>query len=303
MQLLQHISGVKRSLEFILEHPLASRDRRGALLRWVRWQVGSRILPGSAVVRFANDAVLVVEPGMAGATGNVYVGLHEFEDMSFLLHFARPKELFMDIGANVGSFTVLAAAVVGCECVSLEPVRTTYDRLMRNVSINGVGPRVRALNAGAGEKPGSLRFTTNLDCVNHVAGPSDTDTDAVDAVDVTTIDALLGDRTASVVKIDVEGFETPVVAGAAAALASGRIDAIIIELNGSSSFYGYDEDALFERLVGFGLTPCAYDPLQRALTPRTERSRRGNVIFVRDVADARRRVGSAPRVSVLGVSV
>jgi hypothetical protein len=37
------------------------------------------------------------------ATGNLYVGLHEFEEMAFLLHFLRRGDLFADVGANVGS--------------------------------------------------------------------------------------------------------------------------------------------------------------------------------------------------------
>jgi hypothetical protein len=56
--------------------------------------------------------------GMTGATGNLYVGLHEFEEMAFLLHFLRPGDLFADVGANVGSYTILAAVAVerGTHC-------------------------------------------------------------------------------------------------------------------------------------------------------------------------------------------
>jgi hypothetical protein len=34
--------------------------------------------------------------GLTGATGNIYCGLHEFEDMAFLLHFLRPRDLSAD---------------------------------------------------------------------------------------------------------------------------------------------------------------------------------------------------------------
>lgn len=46
---------------------------------------------------------------MRGATGNVYVGLHEFESMGFVLHVLRSSSAFIDVGANVGAYTVLAA--------------------------------------------------------------------------------------------------------------------------------------------------------------------------------------------------
>jgi hypothetical protein len=61
------------------------------------------------VVPFVGDTRLLVARGMRGATGNVYVGLHEFEEMAFALHALRPSSRFIDVGANVGSYTVLAA--------------------------------------------------------------------------------------------------------------------------------------------------------------------------------------------------
>lgn len=46
---------------------------------------------------------------MTGATGNWYCGLQEYEDMSFVLHALRPGDLFVDVGANIGSYSILAA--------------------------------------------------------------------------------------------------------------------------------------------------------------------------------------------------
>lgn len=52
---------------------------------------------------------------MTGATGNIYVGLHEFEDMAFLLHVLRRTDLFVDVGANIGSYTILAGGAAGAK--------------------------------------------------------------------------------------------------------------------------------------------------------------------------------------------
>lgn len=49
------------------------------------------------MVDFVNDAKLLVKPDMAGATGNVYTGLHEFEDMAFTLHCLREEDLFSKV--------------------------------------------------------------------------------------------------------------------------------------------------------------------------------------------------------------
>jgi hypothetical protein len=50
---------------------------------------------------------LVIKRGKVGAKGKRCIGLHEFEDMGFLLHFLRLDELLIDIDPNVGSCTVL----------------------------------------------------------------------------------------------------------------------------------------------------------------------------------------------------
>ena len=73
---------------------------------------------------------------MTGATGNIYAGLHEFNDMAFCLHLLRSGDLFVDVGANIGSYTVLASKVAGANSITLEPVPQTFERLKRNVNIN-----------------------------------------------------------------------------------------------------------------------------------------------------------------------
>ncbi len=78
------------TFKFILSHPINRQRKLASLADWFRWQMGSRLLSGAVSVPFVNDAVLMVEQGMTGATGNIYAGLAEFEDMSFLMHFLRP---------------------------------------------------------------------------------------------------------------------------------------------------------------------------------------------------------------------
>ena len=63
------------------------------------------------VVNYINDSRLLVQTGMTGATGNIYTGLHEFEDMGFALHFLQEGDYFIDLGVNVGSYTVLAILI------------------------------------------------------------------------------------------------------------------------------------------------------------------------------------------------
>ncbi len=76
----------------------------GAVIRYIKWQVGSRLVPGDVIYQWINNSKVVARNGETGITGNIYCGLHEFPDMAFLLHVLREEDLFVDIGANVGSY-------------------------------------------------------------------------------------------------------------------------------------------------------------------------------------------------------
>ena len=107
---------------YIAGHPL-TRDRKlRAFSRLLRWQVESR-LRHEVIVPWVEGTRLAARRGMAGATGNIYCGLHEFEDMAFVLHFLRPGDFFADVGANIGSYTVLASGVCKARTWRLNQIR------------------------------------------------------------------------------------------------------------------------------------------------------------------------------------
>ena len=96
------------SLGFVTRHPLNAGRTLQALWRVLRWQLASRLAAGDVVYPWVNTSKFLVRAGETGLTGNIYGGLMEYADMAFLLHMLRPGELFVDVGANVGSFSILA---------------------------------------------------------------------------------------------------------------------------------------------------------------------------------------------------
>ena len=296
--------GILTTLRFVTDHPLNAGRRFGALGRFTRWQIGSRLLPGSAVaVPFVNHSRLLVTPGMTGATGNIYTGLHEFEDMGFLLHALRKEDLFVDVGANVGSYTVLAGAAIGAHCLSVEPLPVTYDHLLDNVYLNRMQDRVTALNIGLGREEGVLRFSSGEDTMNHVLAEDETGTAATE-VPVRCLDAVVGDREPAVLKIDVEGFETEVILGGAETLARPSLLAVIMEMNGSGQRYGYDEAATHRAMLDHGFRTFSYRPLARELVPLdAANDTSGNTLYLKDLDQVTERIKSAPPFRSRGIDV
>jgi FkbM family methyltransferase len=176
------------SIRFIINHPLNRNNKSKAISRFIKWQINNILNPFSIIYPFTEKSKLIIKKGMTGATGNLYYGLHEYQDMFFLLHFLRPSDLFVDIGANIGSYTVLAAAHVEADTISIEPVPSTFTHLTNNLKINDIQKKVIALNMALGSKKGYINFTKNQDTTNHVAISGEKD---IITVDVSTLDIIL----------------------------------------------------------------------------------------------------------------
>jgi FkbM family methyltransferase len=287
----------------ISRHPLTRGRKLPSLARWLRWQIGSRVLGHAAAVPFVEDARLLVRSGMTGATGNVYCGLHEFEDMAFVLHFLRSGDLFVDIGANVGSYSILAA-VAGANVISFEPVPSSFEWLRDNIQLNRFQSRVDARRQAVGDSAAVIRMIADRDTTNQVLRDGAAYRgSSVDVQQVALDDAVAG-VVPSMVKIDVEGFEAKVIEGGRQLLADSGLQAVVMELNGSGEPYGSRDDDLLRAMVSFGFTPCQYDPLARRLLPLQGRSQTpGNTLFVRSPADAQALVTASRTYKVQGCSI
>jgi len=206
-------------LRFVTEHPL-TRDRKlAALARFAAWQLRNRLTSEAIIHDWVNGTRFLVRRGEAGLTGNVYAGLHEFADMGFVLHMVRPEDAFVDLGANVGSYTLLACGAIGARGWAFEPVPGTYARLEANVRLNGLDDRVTCVNRAIGASPGSVAFTSGRDTENRVSTADDR-SEATIRVDVSTLDAELAGVSPAAMTIDVEGYESAVLDGGSRTLSS-----------------------------------------------------------------------------------
>jgi FkbM family methyltransferase len=249
-------------LKFIYKHPLNKHHRIGAIIKFIKWQISSRLINGSVVYNWINNSKLIVSRGMTGATGNIYVGLMEYEDMSFLLHYLQKDDLFFDVGANVGVYTVLASKVKKAKTIAFEPLPDTFDKLLDNIQINRLD-NVISKNIGLSFEPSKLYFTTNKDTMNSVALDSDMDKQEVDVDTLDNISNQYG--IPKIIKIDVEGYETNVLKGAKSILENKNLEVIILELNNSGKKFGFDDDDIHNDLLNYGFTPHTYNPFNRQI--------------------------------------
>ena len=279
-----------QTIRFVTTHPLTRSQPVHAIGRAILWQLRSR-WRSPRLIPWVEDSRLLVETGMTGATGNIYVGLHEFEPMAFLLHVLRPTDIFVDIGANVGTYTVLASAVCGARVISFEPVPLSFERLQANVAVNNRASRVETRKLAIARERGTLRMTIDHDAMNHVIRSSDAAANQIDVPALSLTEAL-GNAKPFLMKIDVEGFEHEVLAGGLPVLQETSLAALIVELNGSGASYGRDDATLHSELTRLGFKAVTYDPYTRSTHPSSQPHDTG--IYIRDSELLAERLRSAP---------
>lgn len=287
-------------------HPVTRGNVIGSMRRFAAWQLASRVHRGKLVVPFVHPTRLVVARGQTGLTGNIYFGLAELHEMAFLLHYLRADDVFVDVGANMGSYSVLASGVAGARSIAFEPIDTTIAEFREQLRLNDIVDRVDIRAVALGAAAGTVRFLDTLDTVNRVVADGEARSASRD-VPQSTLDIELTGIDPALIKMDVEGYEYAVLKGASQVLANPALEAIIMEVHEGTSTYGVDRAALEALVRNAGFKPYTYDATRRALTDVNFEGAHvhglsDNVLMIRNIEAVRRRVSIAPPFSVHGVS-
>jgi FkbM family methyltransferase len=186
-----------------------------------------------------------------------YYHCYEAPEVRFMRRWLRHGDVVVDVGAHVGFFTLLAARLVGPggHVRAFEPVPTNFDALDRNLSMNGY-TWVSTLRAAVSDAPGTVSL--GLDQARLV-GTSTADFSVGGALSsieapAVTLDHVVGaDERVRLLKIDAEGHEPQVLAGAAAILERSPPDAILFEVNATRlAGQGALAEDIFEPLAAHG---------------------------------------------------
>jgi FkbM family methyltransferase len=280
--------------KFLLEHPLTKSQIVKTLYHYMRWQIGARLINRPVIIPWVDSSKLITGMGESGSTGNLYAGLMDYEDMLFLLHALRPTETFVDIGANIGAYTILASKVIRSPSIAYEAIPETFERLLDQIHINRINDLVCAKNNGVGDKHVNLFFINNLDTMNKVSinGKSENSTQ----VEMVTLDDELDKNKNYFIKIDVEGFEFNVIKGGNYILALPNVMALILELNDSGNEFGYGNDTIHNEIIRLNFTAVKYNPSKRSLSAIDSYNKNGkNTIYVKDLNLMQSRCISAPK--------
>jgi len=170
--------------------------------------------------------------------------LYESETSNFIGSILQPGDTFVDIGAHVGYFSMLASQLVGPggAVYSFEPEPRNFSHLLEHIEVNRA-TNVRPMHMAVGAAPSVADFFVNADndgghalweVGRHPFNERSREAPTTRKVFVTSLDTIFQGRdmrTLKAIKMDAEGAEFAILVGARELLRRARVPFIIAEIN------------------------------------------------------------------------
>jgi FkbM family methyltransferase len=217
-----------------------------------------------ASLRFAPQASMELVPDDWISSCVAFTGIYELELTRRLVRLARQGGILVDVGANLGYFSLLWTIINPANrCYAFEASPRTIELLRRNLARNGVEDRVRLIPKAAGKEAGRLSFDVGPQDQTGWGGITATPRGDTITVEVVRVDELVNDAAdIALVKMDIEGADTWALMGCERLLQQRRIKEIWYEQNRPrlrALEIGEHEAAEYLRSVGYRARPVS-DP-------------------------------------------
>lgn len=167
-------------------------------------------------------------------------GSKEPETVKWLKENILENDVFYDIGANIGAYSLIAASLSEkCKVVAIEPSIETYAALVKNIKLNKLENQILPIYGAVSSKTGIEKFTL----LNQESGAAEHpglgkynigETYLVPCFELTTLINVFDIDSPTIIKIDVDGAEEMVIKGSLEIIRKCEIKTILIELEEDS---------------------------------------------------------------------
>jgi len=244
-------------MSYVWHHPSNRACRIHAVGRAVVWQLYKRIAGGYWDVPLTKNRTIRCYPNNASASSVLYARLFDYHEMHFLLRYLRSEDNFLDVGANVGVYTILASSVIDRGVIhAVEPSSRALERLKENILLNNLH-NARIHPVAASDSPGKAFLTSAKDSLNHLvsADPSD----GVEEVQSVCLDDEVGAVSFAAGKMDIEGAEMLAMRGAINMLRKQNPPVWLIEWNELCHRFGHTRQLVADIFQETGYCLATYD--------------------------------------------
>jgi FkbM family methyltransferase len=185
-----------------------------------------------APLDFAPSVRMRLLPGDVISDSIAFTGIYDLPLTRTLLGLAREGGRLVDVGANLGYFSLLwAAAREGNSVVAFEASPRNVALLRHNVETNHLARRIEVRAQAVGKASGEMDFDLGPEEQTGWGGLKLTSSERTQKVQVVRLDDVLGDEPIDLLKIDIEGADTWALMGAERLLRERRIKHLWWEQN------------------------------------------------------------------------
>lgn len=198
-------------------------------------------------------------------------GIFERKETEIFISLLKPGMTILDIGANIGYYTLIAAKVIGekGKIFSVEPEPHNYGLLCKNVNINKYN-NVTAINKAISDREGKIKLFldgNNFGCHSLSISNVKNNMKCVE-VECTTLDTLCRENLIScidLIKVDVEGAEGHVFRKADTVLKQKNLKIFMEFYPDKLENMGMDSAGLLDKLMGYGFRVKMIDEINESI--------------------------------------
>jgi len=297
MKLLKKILDLIHSINSKINgHPYAHKHKFYFWLQYIRLYIIVRVFNSSMQYNWINDINFIVDVNDWAFARNCYLGLNEFNYSCFALHYLRDDDLFIDVGANLGHYSLLVGSISNSDVISFEPDKKTFLKLKKNIELNKLD-NIKIYNLGLGDKNEDLFLKSMRNNGHNYIVKSDS---GHEKIKITQLNQLDIKTMPSLIKIDVEGYEKKVLQGATKILKNQKLNAMIIEISHHCERYQDTINDILKLINEYGFKAYDYNPFSRQLTTfdLDNISLEQNIIFIRNLNNAQNLLDSAKHIKI-----
>lgn len=274
------------TLQYIWSHPNSQGRQWPAISQFFRWQAHKRLRGTPLSYELVPDVQLMCHRDSYSAAAALYCGLYDYDDMNFLLRYLRPEDSFLDVGANIGIYSLLAASKIKTGSIhSFEALPQNHERLKANLELNRFH-QVQTYGLAVSDRPGQIQLNLaegdSMPFISHETSENQI------TVSTDTLDHLLAsqvDDSLTLGKIDIEGAELLAFKGATQLLQRQLPKVWILEITDGVRHFGYGKEELVDFLAGFGYGLYGYSADSNQLMPLQLEAQQGkNVLAIAEDA-------------------
>lgn len=253
------------TIQYIFNNQSNKNSKVKLLLKILWWKVNKAYFKLPVIVQLGPKIKCICYPNNSHfSTLVLYTIFPEYGEMMMVEKFLKKDDIFLDVGANIGAYSLIAASkITRGKIYAFEPSVNCLPILYENISLNQIENKIQVIEKVVSDKTGFLDFDiSSVSDYNHMSY-SNSEKAVVKLPSITLDDFILENKIPHIklIKIDVEGTELLVLRGLQKSLKSQLVDILIVEVSEwTSKRFTFSPADVFKFLEEYGFNLYYFDP-------------------------------------------